>query len=151
MELIWSLERDADAEDLAIIADGVFTHVRSQAADGNVAPIACLVREGTRVVAGGSGRTECQRLFINYLWVAPELRGQGIARKILSELESEAVKRGCRDALIETLDDSVASLYSRLGYQPLAVVDCYLGRFSRHIMLKPRISDSLCCLFTRSS
>ena len=142
MTLTWSLERDAHAEDLAILADGVFTHIRAQLADGNAAPIACLVRVGTRVVAGGSGRTECQRLFIHNLWVAPERRGQGIARRVLAELESEAVQRGCRDALIETLDDSVAGLYSRLGYQPLVVVERYLGRFNRHIMLKPCLSNS---------
>ncbi|MFN9695129.1 MAG: GNAT family N-acetyltransferase [Synechococcaceae cyanobacterium] len=142
MTLIWSLERDAQPEDLAVLADGVFTHIRDQLADGDAAPIACLVREGTRVVAGGSGRTECQRLFIHNLWVAPEHRGQGIARKVLAELESEAVHRGCRDALIETLDDSVASLYFRLGYQPLVVVERYLGRFNRHIMLKPCLSNS---------
>jgi GNAT superfamily N-acetyltransferase len=143
MALIWSLECEAYAEDLAVIADGVTTHVRAQAADGNAEPIACLVREGTRLVAGGSGRTEYQRHSINYRWVAPELGGQGIARRVLSELESEAVNRGCRDVLIETLDDSVANLYSRFGYQPLAVVDCYVGHFNRHIMLKPRLSASL--------
>lgn len=142
MALTWSLERDADAGDLAVIADGVFSHLRAQLADGNAAPIACFVREGTRVVAGGTGRTECQRLFLHNLWVAPERRGQGIARRVLAELESEAVKRGCRDALIETLDDSVANLYSRLGYQPLVVVERYLGRFNRHIMLKPCLSDA---------
>lgn len=151
MSLIWSLERDAHAEDLTVIADGVSTHVRALAADGNAESIACLLREGKRVVAGGCGRTECQRLFIHSLWVSPELRGHGIARKVLSELESEAVNRGCRDALIETLEGSVASLYSRLGYQPLIVVDRYLGCLNRHIMLKPLIPDSLSCLTPRSS
>lgn len=140
MALTWTIQCDAPAADLAVVADGVFAHGRAQASDGRAEPISCLVRDEGRVVAGGSGRTEYSRLFVSYLWVAQELRGQGIARRILREMESEAALRGCRDALIETLDDSVATLYSRLGYRSIAVVNGYVGRFNRHIMLKPSIS-----------
>jgi hypothetical protein len=51
-------------------------------------------------------------------------------------LESEAVRRGCRDALIETLDDGVAAVYGRLGYRSVAVVESYVGPFNRHVLLK---------------
>jgi GNAT superfamily N-acetyltransferase len=138
--LTWTIQSDAPAADLAVVANGVFAHGRAQASDGKAEPISCLVRDEGRVVAGGSGRTEYSRLFVSYLWVAQEFRGQGIARRVLKEIESEAAIRGCRDALIETLDDSVANLYSRLGYHSVAVVSGYVGRFNRHIMLKPSIS-----------
>lgn len=140
MVLTWKLERDLPAKDLEVVSKGVFAHGRAQAHDGNAEPIACLVYDADRVIAGGTGRTEYQRLFISYLWVADELRGQGIARRILKELESEAARRGCKDALIETLDDTVASLYRHLGYNSLAVVKGYVGRFNRHIMLKPNVA-----------
>ena len=140
MALTWKTGNEAPADDLETVANGVFSHGRSQATDGNAEPISCLVRDSIRVVAGGSGRTEYGRLFVIYLWVAEELRGQGIGTRILLELEVEAAKRGCRDALIETLDDSVAKLYARLGYQAVATVAGYVGRFNRHIMLKPCIS-----------
>ena len=139
MALSWTLVSDAPPNDLEIIANGVFAHGRAQAHDGKAEPIACLVRDQDRVVAGGTGRTEYERLFISYLWVSEELRGQGLARRILEALESEAQKRGCKDALIETLDDKVASLYRHLGYSSVAEVKAYVGRFSRHIMLKPSI------------
>lgn len=136
MALSWTLGREAPPNDLEIIANGVFAHGRAQAHDGRAEPISCLVRDGDRVVAGGTGRTEYERLFVSYLWVAEDLRGQGLARRILAELESEARKRGCRDALIETLDDDVANLYRHLGYRSVAEVKHYVGRFNRHIMLK---------------
>lgn len=138
--LTWALAADASAEDLAVVANGVFSHGRALAADGNAEPIACLVRDRERIVAGGSGRTEYGRLFVSYLWVDEALRGQGIGRRILSELESEAARRGCRDALIETLDDTLARLYGRLGYETVAVVAGYVGRFSRHIMIRKSLS-----------
>ena len=137
MSLIWTLGAQAPVDDLKVIAEGVFFHGRAQARDGNAEPIACLVRDGPRVVAGGTGRTEYQRLFLSHLWVAEDLRRQGLARRILQALESEAVHRGCRDALIETLDDGVAALYGRLGYRGVAVVSGYVGPFNRHILVKP--------------
>jgi GNAT superfamily N-acetyltransferase len=140
--LAWTLGRDGSAADLEVVSNGVFVHGRAQAHDGNAEPVFCLVRDANRVVAGGTGRTEYERLFVSYLWVAEELRGQGFARRLLEALESEAARRGCKDALIETLDDSVASLYRHLGYQSLAEVKCYVGRFNRHIMLKTSIAQA---------
>ena len=137
MPLTWTLDAQAPEDDLQVIAEGVFSHGRAQARDGNAEPLACLVRDGPRVVAGGTGRTEYRRLFVSHLWVAEDLRRQGLARRILQALESEAVHRGCSDALIETLDDGVAALYGRLGYRSVAVVSGYVGPFNRHILDKP--------------
>ena len=140
MALTWTIDAEAPAKDVATVVNGVFAHGRSQAKDGDAEPISCLVRDKTLVVAGGSGRTEYHRLFVNHLWVAEELRGQGIGSRILLLLESEAARRGCRDALIETLDDSVARFYDRLGYKQIAFVASYVGHFNRHIMLKPSVT-----------
>jgi len=142
MPLTWTLNAHAPEEDLEIVSQGVFSHGRAQAWDGHAEPISCLVRDGSRVVAGGSGRTEYARLFVNYLWVSVELRRQGLGRRILEVLESESVRRGCRDALIETLDDGVAALYGRLGYRSLAVMPGYVGRFNRHTLVKPLAVES---------
>lgn len=136
MALHWSFSSDASAEDLAILADGVLAHGRLQARDGQALPVACLVRDDGRVVAGASGRTEYRRLFVSYLWVEAGRRRQGLGRRILLGLEAEAASRGCTDALIETLDEAVAGFYGRLGYRPLAVVPAYVGPFNRHILVK---------------
>ena len=141
MPLTWTLHAHAPDEDLQVVAEGVFSHGRAQAWDGNAEPIACLVRDGTRVVAGGSGRTEYRRLFVSHLWVDESRRRQGLARRILQALESQALRRGCRDALIETLDDGVAALYGRLGYRSVAVVAGYVGPFNRHILTKPLVAE----------
>lgn len=39
-------------------------------------------------------------------------------------------------ALIVTLDDAVASVYTRLGYRPVAAVAGNVGRFNRHILIQ---------------
>lgn len=100
MALHWTLQAEAPAEDLQVISEAVLSHVRAQAFDPDARPIACLVRDGDTLIAGGSGRTECQRLFVHYLWVAEEHRGEGLGSRILQELEAEATRRGCHDAII---------------------------------------------------
>jgi GNAT superfamily N-acetyltransferase len=138
--LIWTIESQAPTEDVEIIVNGVLAYGRAQATDGNAEAISCLVRDAGYVVAGGSGRTEYRRLFVNHLWVAQQLRGQGIGTRVLLELEAVASQRGCQDAIIETLDDSVAAFYTRLGYGLVALVPRYVGPFNRHIMRKPSLT-----------
>lgn len=136
MSRIWSIEIDAIASDLTIISNGVFTFGRSQAFDSDSQPIACFLREADIVIAGATGRTEYRRLFVNYLWVQETVRGQGLGTEALRRIEVAAAERGCQDALIETLDDGNAALYQALGYRSVATIPRYVGRFTRHIMVK---------------
>ena len=77
---------------------------------------------GVASLQAGQEGLSTSGLFVAYLWVAEDYRGKGFARRILEALEAEAEKRGCKDALIETLDDTVASLYRHLGYRSVAEV-----------------------------
>ena len=131
-----SVGREFEDADLHVISDGVLRHGRAQAAGGDAKSLACLVREEGAVIAGASGRTEFGRLFVLYLWVETSRRGQGIGSQALYKLERAAREAGCRDSLIETLNDRVAQLYERLGYQHLAVIPAYVGPFNRHILHK---------------
>jgi GNAT superfamily N-acetyltransferase len=139
MPLSWSVKAEADADVLQAIAAAVNAHVRGQAMQKDATSIACLVHDGDTLIAGGSGCTEYRRLFVHALWVAEAYRGRGIGSRMLRELEAEALRRGCRDAIIETLDDVVADLYRRLGYGLVAHLPAYLGSCDRHIMVKPTL------------
>jgi GNAT superfamily N-acetyltransferase len=134
--LCWSVVDSASEADLAVLSEGVVSYGRSLAAGGNAKPIACLVRNEQAIVAGASGRTEFNRLFVGYLWVAENLRAKGIGSKVLLELEHAAIGRGCADSLLETLSASAAELYARLGYRHLAQVPGFVGPFTKHVMLK---------------
>ena len=131
------VDRAPSAGDLRIVNEGVLLHGRALAAEGSAQPVACFLREAGAVIAGASGKTEYARLFVAYLWVQSEHRRQGIGTQVLQELERAAREDGCRDSLIETLDDGVASMYQGLGYAPVAVVRDYVGPFNRHILGKP--------------
>ena len=133
----WSIEEVTEATDLAVLSEGVTQFGRSLSIGGNARAIACLLREDRQVVAGASGRTEFDRLFISYLWVKESLRSRGLGSQVLAKLELAAIERGCKDALIETLSDRTANLYARLGYQQVAAVPSYVGSFTKHVLVKP--------------
>lgn len=95
MPLIWTLQAEVANEDWQVFSEAVLSHLRCRSFPANIQPVACLVRESDRLIAGGSGR------------------GPGMPRRILQKHESEA---GCRDAMIDTLDDSVAHLFGGFGY-----------------------------------
>jgi putative acetyltransferase len=136
--LDWTLDEAPQAADLAVITDGVTAHGRAQAGDV-IRPIACFVRAQGRIVAGGHGRTELQRLFVHYLWVDAGHRRQGLASEVLRRLEVEAQARGCLDAALETLEDDTAAFYGRRGWRTVGLVPRWVGRFNRHLMVKPLV------------
>lgn len=132
----WSLEEAPADEDLAVVSAGVVEFGRAEAAGGNPKSIACLLREGAFIIAGATGRTEFDRLFVSYLWVKEALRGTGIGSAALRRIEEAAYERGARDSLIETLNDEAAALYKRRGYVEIASISRYVGPFTKYVMLK---------------
>ena len=137
--LHWQIDAAPSGADLALIADSVVSHGRALAGS-TPQPLASLVRDGGALVGGASGRIEFGRLFIQYLWVREDHRRQGLGTRLLAMIEQAAAERGCVDALIETLADDTAQMYSRRGYESLAVIPGYIGHFTRHVLLK-RLAD----------
>lgn len=132
----WRRDAELAPADLDAIREGVIAHGRQQTQGSDAEDIACGLYEDDQLIAGAWGRTEFQRLYINYLWVSAEHRGQGLGGELLRQIEAQALKRGCVDALIETLVDEVAEIYEHLGYACIAHVHDYVPGFTRHTLLK---------------
>lgn len=135
--LRWSFDEAVSAADLEAVRQGVILFGRQQTQGSDARDIACAVHDPDgQLIAGAWGRTEFQRLYVNYLWVLADKRGQGLGGQVLRQLEAQALKRGCVDALIETLHDDNAALYEHMGYACIAHVHDYVPGFTRHILLK---------------
>ena len=133
---LWQFDAQLPAAALAQIAEGVRIAEQQLSQGSDAQPIACALFEGEALLAGASGRTEGQRLFIGQLWVRADLRGQGLAGDCLRQLEAQALRRGCVDALAETLSDEAADLFEHLGYACIAHLHDYLPGLTRHTLLK---------------
>ncbi|OWQ44770.1 hypothetical protein CDL60_23105 [Roseateles noduli] len=132
----WRRDDAVPQRDLDALRDGVIRYGRQQTQGSDAEDIAVALYDGDELIAGASGRTEFQRLYVNYLWVHADHRGHGLGGDSLRQLEAMALKRGCVDALIETLLDETAEMYEHLGYACISHVHDFVPGFTRHTLLK---------------
>lgn len=64
-------------------------------------------------------------LEIEYLFVKEELRGQGIGSQLLQQAESEAKKRNCRFAFVNTYQFQAPAFYQKYGYKEVFTLKDY--------------------------
>jgi len=79
-------------------------------------------RHGDAVACGGVKHHPGAPSEIKRMWVAENARGLGIARRLLAELEADAIRSGAAAASIETsatLFEAIA-LYRSVGYVEVA-------------------------------
>jgi len=87
-------------------------------------PLAILLRDKEAGIVGGLwGRTDWQWLSIELLFVPEGLRGTGLGARLVRQAEEEAVRRGCRGALVNTFSFQAPGFYERLGYCVFGTLD----------------------------
>ena len=131
-----TVEESPNADDIALVAQGMRRHALSQINGAESAPLACFVRENGVIVGGIVGRIIQRRMFIDLLWVEETRRNRGLGSSLLESMERMARERGCGDILLETLSASAAKLYSAAGYRQLAQVPGYIPGFAKYVLLK---------------
>ncbi len=85
--------------------------------------LAIFVRDGGAIVAGISGWTWGDCCELQSLWVAPHLRGRGLATRLIAAAEAEAATRGCSQTVHFTYDFQAQDLYERTGYELVGRVE----------------------------
>ena len=55
-------------------------------------------------------------LAMDLVWVEEPFRGKGLGSRLLAEAEAEALRRGCKWAILATFDYQAPGFYSRRGY-----------------------------------
>ena len=82
-------------------------------------PIGCIATDPAsgEVVGGLWGRTELGLLFLDMFFLPEALRGSGVGSRLLEQVETEARRRGCRRAVVETSSFQAPDFYRRHGYE----------------------------------
>lgn len=123
---------------LACILDGLVAFNATLVGPSDRRTLAVLVSaEDGRPQGGLSGFTAWGWLFIEKVWLADELRGQGLAGRLLEAAEAEALRRGCNGAWLDTFNPAARAAYERQGYRVFGeLTDFPTGR-SRVFLQKP--------------
>lgn len=95
-------------------------------------------------VAGLTGSTFGNWLSIDYLWVADELRGEGMGSKLIHAAEREAITRGCLYARVDTLSFQARPFYEKQGYQVQMTLREIPERHQWYFLTKVLQSHGLC-------
>ncbi|MEN2736997.1 GNAT family N-acetyltransferase [Microbacterium sp. X-17] len=81
--------------------------------------------DGTPVAGGAFMREDDATVEVKRVWTHSGFRRQGLARRVMSELEAEAARRGIGTIVLTTgaRQPEAVALYISLGYSPLFDLD----------------------------
>jgi GNAT superfamily N-acetyltransferase len=100
-------------------------------------PVVVIARdEADEVIAGLVGWTWARWLEIETLWVSEKNRHRGYGTRLLQMAESEAARRGCEKAYLNTFSFQARPLYERLGYRAVGSIQGFPPGHERYIMIK---------------
>ena len=111
-------------EDLELIGGRLTAFNEADVGPADRQASAVVVRdEGRAGVAGITGYTAWGWLYVQWLWVAEDQRGAGLAGRMLAAAEAEARTRSCHGAYIDTFSPVALKTYQRAGYVPFGALE----------------------------
>jgi GNAT superfamily N-acetyltransferase len=125
-EPLLTLTDAPDAQAKAILGEGIAAFNEERAGYWDRRALAVLVHDtdGKAVIGGLLGRTALGLLFIDIFFLPESLRGRGVGSRIVRLAEEEAIRRGCRAAVLYTITFQAPGFYERLGYRVFGRIPC---------------------------
>ena len=137
MEYALSLTDVADEAVRQAIVGPLVEYNQSQTGPNGSRPLVVVLRDGAGEMRGGLwGYTGYEWLFTQLLFVPADLRGAGVGTEIMRLAETEAVRRGCHSAWLDTFEFQARAFYERLGYVCFGELANYPSRYTRFFMQK---------------
>ena len=124
-ELHIEVQEPPRAEDRQELTDALLAHLAEGLGDPHFRAVGWFLRdEGGTLLGGLTGRLRWGWLYVEVLWVADHLRGQGHGARLLRDAEDYARRHGGIAVHLEGAPDALG-FYERLGYEVAAVADGY--------------------------
>lgn len=124
-------------EDEQAILDGLIAYNMARIEDKDAKDLGIFYEDETgKKLAGLTGNTHGNWLFVKFLWVDDALRGQGIGRALLGQAEDEARARGCKYAFLDTFSFQAPVFYAKQGYEEVFTLENFPLTGKRHYFTK---------------
>ena len=128
---------NTESQKSQIIGDLIRSYNRSKREVAESEPLNLYVEdEHGEIMAGLVAETFGNWLEIEYLFVKEDLRGQGIGSQLMQQAESEAKKRNCRFAFVNTYQFQAPAFYQKYGYKEVFTLKDYPYTGQRHYYQK---------------
>ena len=128
---------NTESQKSQIIGDMIRSYNRSKREAAESEPLNIYVEDDSgELMAGLVAETFGNWLEIEYLFVKEDIRGQGIGSQLLQQAESEAKKRNCRFAFVNTYQFQAPAFYQKYGYKEVFTLKDYPYTGQRHYYQK---------------
>ena len=132
-----NIETQPDPHDLAFVENRLIEYNYAATGRDDGVDLAIFIRnDAGEITAGITGYTWAGWLEVQFLWVHDGLRGQGIGKRLLLAAEAEAVRRGCKRALLDSHDFQAPDFYKKLGYEVFGVLPDFPEGYSHYFLTK---------------
>lgn len=126
-----------EKQDEQAIFEGLKEYNEARIEDKNSKELGVYLRnEEGKVIAGLTGFTHGNWVFVKFLWISEELRGQNIGSQVLAKAEVEAKERGCKFSFLDTFSFQAPDFYKKYGYQEVFVLEEYPLTGKRYYLTK---------------
>jgi GNAT superfamily N-acetyltransferase len=127
-----------DPEIRATLSTLMLTFNESKTGPSAFAPLAVTLddAETGQLIGGLWGRTVYDWLFVEFLFVPEQLRGQGLGAMLLRKAEEVALARECIGVCLDSFDFQAPGFYLKHGYEVIAALDSPRRGFKRRILTK---------------
>ena len=138
MKLI--LENKSNNSDQDFVSEKISEYNQSFVKPDGYEKLNIFLKDDTgKIQAGFLGGTYWGWLCIDFLWVDEGHRGKSYGSKLLEEAEKEAIKRGCTNAHVDTMDFQAPEFYQKKGYQVCGKLEGLPKGHTRFLMRKDLI------------
>ena len=128
---------EARQEDLAAITAPLLEHNLRSAPPPNFFHVSLLLQNNHGKTVGGLwGRGAYEWLFVEYLAVPADLRGQGLGTALLRKAEQIAREHACIGVWLDTFDFQARPFYEKLGYKVFGRLDDHPRGVSQYWLQK---------------
>jgi GNAT superfamily N-acetyltransferase len=130
------LTDNPDADDEAFVIDQTLAY-NGRFAQGEAQRLRVFARnDDDHIIGGLTGKTYWQYLDISFLWVDERYRKSGQATALMSAAETEARRRGCKRAIVDTFSFQAPEFYRKLGYSEWGRLTEMAGQHERYFFRK---------------
>ena len=124
-----TLTDDPDPRLEAVLETGLAEYNATQTGVSDWRALAVAVQdpETGEPVGGLLGRTTLGLFFLDLFYLPEHLRRSGIGNRALRMAEQEAMRRGCRAAMLITINVQAPEFYARYGWEEFGRIACMPG------------------------
>jgi GNAT superfamily N-acetyltransferase len=135
MPLSFSIDENRETFDTLLEGMKAFNLAATGVGGGQRFNVA-LRDDSGRIVGGVAATLSADSLYLDIVWADDSIRGQGQVRAMMEAIETEARRRGARDAWLYTMSWQARPFYEKFGYACVGETPFMGDRYRRYFMWK---------------